>query len=191
MKKRAACTLVAMAISATLSAATPGAAWATETVAPPSPPKESYSLLVVLSDLAAVGMMASGLGPLQSAGFATYAFAPPVIHLVQGRPGRAAASVGLRLLLPIGGILAGAALETCDPSEEWFCGMSGGALGAAVGMIGASIFDATLLADADDGNTQVPPERGPAPLRVAGVTIDRAGIAPYRNGAGLILGGTF
>jgi hypothetical protein len=192
MKKLGACATLVFAASATLTGAAPRAARATEAVAPPAAEKESYSMHVVVADLASLGMVFSGFPPLQSAAVASYVFASPVIHLVHGHPGRAAGSLGLRLLLPFGAALGGAALENCrDSGDLDFCGLGGALAGGLVGLVAASVIDATLLAGADGGNAQAPPERAPALFKVASVTVDRAGIAPQRNGAGLMLGGTF
>ncbi|MDB4933743.1 MAG: uncharacterized protein JWP87_715 [Labilithrix sp.] len=87
---------------------------------------------------------------------ASYALAPPIVHLAHGRPGIAAASLGLRLGVPVGGAMLGAAVAgDCGGS---FCRLGPAAAGFVVGMVVATTIDAAVFAfeprrDDDDERT--------------------------------------
>jgi hypothetical protein len=80
---------------------------------------------------------------------ALFFFASPIVHALHGNPGRAAASLGLRALLPFAGGLIG--MEASD------CGILGGEckgldVGMVLGFASAVLIDASLLAwQVDDG----------------------------------------
>jgi hypothetical protein len=73
-----------------------------------------------------------------------YFLAPPFIHGAHGRWGMFAASLGLRVGMPIVGGLLGAAAQG-DCSGE-LCIPVGAAIGVAIGALGAVALDASLLA---------------------------------------------
>lgn len=73
-----------------------------------------------------------------------YALAPGAIHLAHGRPGAAAASVGLRVGMPITGGLLGLAVSKGNCHTE-LCGLDGAVLGFALGAVGAIAIDAAAL----------------------------------------------
>jgi len=83
-------------------------------------------------------------------GLAGYAAGAPVMHLVHERPGAAAASLGLRLALPLLGGALGAQSQTCPPpstsgDDYGNCGLGGLVLGLSAGVLAAVIIDATAL----------------------------------------------
>ncbi|HEY3664369.1 MAG TPA: hypothetical protein VGL19_00155 [Polyangiaceae bacterium] len=101
--------------------------------------------------LLAVGSSASSNnGTVGSLGIAGYALGAPVIHLAHSRPGMTAASLGIRLPLPIVGAAIGMGLQDCSSSQasndDWFCGGTGLVAGFFVGMALASALDASLFA---------------------------------------------
>ena len=73
-----------------------------------------------------------------------YFLAPPFIHGAHGRWGMFAASLGLRVVMPVVGGLLGAAVEGGDCGGD-ICVPVGAALGVAVGALGAVALDASLL----------------------------------------------
>lgn len=88
--------------------------------------------------------------PIAGVGIAGYLVSAPVVHVLHRRPGAAMMSGLLRLGLPLGGYMLGAAFgsSSCtgrcggsflSPAEVW------GAIGAAVGVITAPIIDAAVL----------------------------------------------
>jgi hypothetical protein len=138
----------------------------------PLPPAEegtaSYRHLTLGLDVATVGLFALGVkqedGGLIELSLATYVLGAPIVHLAKGRSGRALASVGMRLALPIvGGFLGQALRTTCVSSDPYYdeCdeeGPSGeAAIGALVGIATAMIVDSAYLAGGD------PPTPKPQP----------------------------
>ena len=115
---------------------------------------ESYSGDIVLADVAALGMVAgaSALPVLGAAAVASYLFTPAVIHLLHDNPGRAAGSLGLRLLLPVGGAFLGATLENCRGQGESLCGVMGLMVGGLTGIVAAAVIDAAALAGDRSGS---------------------------------------
>lgn len=72
-----------------------------------------------------------------------YLFGSPVLHAVRGHSGKAWASFGLRLGMPLAGYAAGAFPE-CHSGD--FCKVGYGAVGGAIGIAGAMVIDAAWLA---------------------------------------------
>ena len=111
---------------------------------------------VVLSTGIALGSSSSD-GGMDAArafligGLGIFALGAPVVNLANGEPWRAAGSLGLRAGLPTVGFFVGlASAPSCPVTHDSFgpClkGLDSAAIGALVGMIGASIADASLLA---------------------------------------------
>lgn len=98
-----------------------------------------------------------------------FALGAPVVHVVNGEPGRAAGSLGLRVGLPAVGFMIGlAAAPSCSSSTGEYGPclkvLDTAAAGAGLGMLAASMLDAWLLA-----HTSAPDRVAPraAMLRVA------------------------
>lgn len=72
-----------------------------------------------------------------------YFLAPPIIHGAHGRWAMFAASLGLRVVMPVVGGLLGAAAEGDCGGD--LCIPVGAAIGVAVGVLGAIALDASLL----------------------------------------------
>lgn len=89
-----------------------------------------------------------------------YFLGPPLVHVAHGRPGIAAASLGLRAGLPLGGVVLGAAAQGDCRGD--FCAFGGALIGAALGVLAAITLDAAALSyekvhdeeDEDDASTQ-------------------------------------
>ncbi len=120
-------------------------------------------------------------------GLGTYLLGAPIIHVAHGRPGRAVGSVAMRIGLPFLGAMVGAALEpkhNCRPGVDSFeCGDDEGpsgevVLGLLLGVVGASLIDATVMADGDAPAAK--PQRTLAPTARAS-----------QHGIALGLSGTF
>lgn len=110
-----------------------------------------YGWQTLIADAATVTLVPAVASQLDKDGGAialgmvsSYLLASPIIHLAHGRPGIAAASLGLRTGMPMTGALLGAALSgDCRGS---FCGLEGAAIGFVLGVLGASALDAAVLA---------------------------------------------
>jgi hypothetical protein len=77
-------------------------------------------------------------------GLLGYELAPGIIHFAHRNPGRAFASFGIRLGMPLVGVFLGAAAASgCD---GFLCETSGAGSGLLLGMAGAMAIDAALLA---------------------------------------------
>jgi hypothetical protein len=73
-----------------------------------------------------------------------YEFAPGIVHFAHRNPGRAFASFGLRLGMPLAGAFLGASMASgCDRN---LCEASGAALGILLGIGGAIAIDAAVFA---------------------------------------------
>ncbi len=129
-------------------------------------PGARYGLEILLADGVALGMAGMsikveqpGLGIL---GLSTYLMAPPIVHFIHGRPGRAAASFGLRLGAPAVGMMTGIALGCavgwCSSRGDfgWVGAFIGGAVGVTSGAIAAMVIDAVVLAREPDVKVRVP-----------------------------------
>jgi len=82
--------------------------------------------------------------PLLWIGGGGYLLGAPVVHLAHGNPGRAAASLGLRVALPIAFFGVGTVIEDCHGQD--FCGLGSMVIGVPLGMATAIALDAALLA---------------------------------------------
>jgi hypothetical protein len=73
-----------------------------------------------------------------------YLLGAPIVHLAHGNPGRAAASLGLRVGLPLAFFGTGLIIEDCPKGD--FCGLASFVIGVPLGMAAAIALDASLLA---------------------------------------------
>ncbi|MBK8997605.1 MAG: hypothetical protein IPM35_17895 [Myxococcales bacterium] len=141
---------------------TPPPAWpAPDAIDEPELERRGYGEQTLLVDgLSLVVIVASG-GSLAAVGGLGYLLGPPIVHAAHGHAGKPFASLGLRVGMPIGGAVIGCAAEG-DSSGDFGC-LAGAASGFALGIVGAIILDATVIARED-----VPRERPPtqAKLRV-------------------------
>lgn len=100
----------------------------------------SLGLILLASDESSGGALAAvgGLG---------YLLGPPFVHAAHGHAGKTFASFGLRVALPLAGGFVGCAAEG-DSSGEYGC-LGGAAVGLGLGIIGAIILDAAVIANED------------------------------------------
>lgn len=114
-----------------------------------------------------VALAANGHGgdsdSLAKLGIGTYLLGAPLIHVSKGRPGRALGSLAMRVGLPFVGALIGSALEPTYKCYDEYddCGPDGVSgevvLGAVLGVVGASLIDATVLAKGDAPKAKAQP----------------------------------
>jgi hypothetical protein len=106
-----------------------------------------YTLMtdgIALASAIAGGLTEPGGEPLFWVAGGGYLFGAPIVHLVHGNPGRAAASLGLRVGLPIAFVGVGLAVEDCEGRD--FCGFASVLIGLPLGMATAIALDAAVLA---------------------------------------------
>lgn len=131
------------------------------------------NLLVDVAALAvAIVSVNADASALASVGI--YLLGGPIVHCAHGQRGRGFGSLGLRFAMPIVGLLGCGVFADGDDSA---CSLEGIILGGAVGMLGAIIIDAAVLAHED-----VPNEVSAAP---------RVSIAIDQRSAGLVASGNF
>jgi hypothetical protein len=113
-----------------------------------------YGAPIVLTDIAALGALAGGTA-LADRGFeagwglvvlgtSAYLLGGPIVHLTERGVGPGLASLGLRAGAALAGSLTGAIVggaigsrKTCGTGET--CGLSGAAVGFAVGLLGGGV----------------------------------------------------
>ena len=115
----------------------------------------ALSFLTLGSALASDGDSDAGRTGIDSfvvVGVGMYALGGPIVHAAHQNWGAAAASLGLRVGLPLAGILIGSGVDGCGAkSDADVCGAVGPALGALLGIGAAIAIDAAAL-----GYEQVP-----------------------------------
>ena len=126
-----------------------------------------YRGQVLAADAAAVGLVLLGFAngatngrssnttSLLELGAATFLLGAPMVHLLHDRGTRSAASIGLRVALPLlGGFLSSQLKSSCNYQYDSYCDTSGDdskiVLGVALGVIAASVLDAVFLANGDE-----------------------------------------
>jgi len=154
--------LVLFALDLTTRAARAGEP-AQEPLAPGSSASDStgveakvwYGAPIVITDLAALGALVGGTvladrgsdagWGLMVLGTGAYLLGGPIVHVTQRGAGRGFASLGLRAGAAVGGALTGALIggaigskEKCGGNDN--CGLSGFALGGAVGLFGGGLI---------------------------------------------------
>jgi hypothetical protein len=124
-----------------------------------------YGWQTLLADGTSASVVAAGGAGNSTAvvlaGAASYVLAAPIVHGAHGKGWQAVLSLGLRVGLPVAGFQIGAASASC-PNGEFFCGLEEGAIGGLVGVLGASVIDAALLAYEEVPVTVPPPARAAA-----------------------------
>ncbi len=158
---------------------------AAETVAAaPSRPAQWYDWQILAADGAAVGVAALGgaaqtpvRGIVEGTAFFGYLGDGAVIHSLHGQAGKGAASIILRLVLPVAGLVigfaAGSAVANAHDNEV---GAAYGEIGFLIGMGAASVTDIVALSW---GRGPSGAEReGPAGSKRPSGDGDRAGRTP-------------
>jgi hypothetical protein len=112
-----------------------------------------YGWQIILTDAAVTGLYALAIRTDDGAPAAIaslgYLMGAPLVHAAHGQGGRGGASLVLRIAIPLTGILSGIAIGkwTDQPSSnDEIAPLVDGILGGLVGMVTASIIDATVLA---------------------------------------------
>ena len=127
---------------------------------PPAPPETRtvdvrYGWQTLAFDGAALAMglvetTSSSLHFLGPVAVATYVAGGPGVHLHHGHIDRAAGSLGLRVGMPVVGAFIGIGIADAnrrdDAIEAAVSAMAAGAIGMTVGIVGASLLDAFVLA---------------------------------------------
>jgi hypothetical protein len=164
----------------------------------PGAERKWYGGQTLLADVLSIGTFIAGIEgrsqPLAYVGAGAYLTAPAVIHGVHYHGGRAALSVLMRVGFPLVGGLVGFESADCHKSkyedgEDAFCGFVPAMVGAGLGLVAASIVDASTAWD-------ILPPAQPAPppttsSRHSPITFTTAGLVPTSNGPRLVLGGQF
>jgi hypothetical protein len=192
MVKTVCATLVAALL---LSTAVAHADDAVPPVAVPTP-ANGYRGQVIAADALAYGQIVTSMiteGPngadtvlsdiARTGGIGTFLLGAPIVHVAHGNYGRAGASLGIRVLLPLVGASVGASLATCKP-DDWFCGINEATTGMFVGALAASVVDVAFMS----GATNEPTTERPRPA--TGLTLAPQVVATP-NLAMLGLGGRF
>jgi hypothetical protein len=155
--------LVSLAVSATAAAEPPGLTPPTvePTVEQGAP---SYRAQLIASDVVTtallLGAAASTNGdgppnqPMFALGLVGYGLGAPIIHLAHHHPGRALASLGLRLAAPLVTAGIGSQLRTCFVTPSYDCDVqsaadSHAAIGLLLGAAGAMVIDTAWLGAAE------------------------------------------
>lgn len=107
---------------------------------------------VTAASLAAVSLVREDATALRWSAAALYSFGGPTVHLARGRGWNALTSLALRGGLPAVGLVTGGLLGSLGGGSAFdtlatanvFAGIA-----ALVGVVGASVLDATVLASAD------------------------------------------
>jgi hypothetical protein len=133
----------------------------------PPAPGTGYRLQVIAADALSVGAVLAGFAidnyahtprvpqVLAAAGLGGYALGGPIIHMQHRQSYRGAISLALRVGLPIVGAAVGAWSATCTPGE-WFCGVSEGVAGFAIGAGAAMVIDSAFIVPSSDSATPEP-----------------------------------
>lgn len=147
-----------------------------------------YGWQTLASDGITIGLLLTAAGSDGEAGglatlsLATYLLAPPIIHASHDRVGVSFASLGVRVGLPLGGMMVGAASADCGgEDDEMFCGLSEAAIGFTLSALSAMVIDGAFLA------WEPPPERQRDAARIS---ISPA-VKPVRGGASAGVLGVF
>lgn len=180
------------AFTSTVLASTSAAARADETPPPAQTRTETYRGSIAIADATAMGVAIGGIAGRYDGvwllGLSSYIVAAPLIHGSNENPRGALASLGLRVALPVAGLIAGYQIGTdrCK-SEPLGCEAVYFFLGGVAGAVSASIIDIAFLAE-----TEIEVEKhDPWALHAGSINANPI-VAPTRH-AGLTLGlhGTF
>jgi hypothetical protein len=124
-----------------------------------SEPQLGYGVYLLIPDLGSLGVMGTGAaftdhaGKFVVAGLVTYTVGGPIVHVAHRQYGRAAASLAVRVGMPLVGLLVGDGIQQLTsggdphpweefdgPPSPWW------ALGLVGGFVGASLVDAQVIA---------------------------------------------
>ncbi|HEY5926891.1 MAG TPA: hypothetical protein VIV11_34630 [Kofleriaceae bacterium] len=126
---------------------------------PDQPVVASYRGATLAADGVAVGLVAVGIATetniLVLLGVSTYLVVPPLKHVTNERNARAAASVAMRVGLPLLGVLIGDSLpRDCGPTGDCAGPPLAIYLGLGAGVVAAAALDGIFLAKGDSPPSQ-------------------------------------
>jgi hypothetical protein len=170
-------------------------------IAAPTPPqvKTWYGGKILAADAAVVGTLILAVGtnsaPIAALGGVSYLVTPAVIHGVHGRGGLSALSVVLRIALPLTGMVIGGSMTNCHAStggedDDAFCGFGEAIVGGVLGVIAASVVDASLAWEVALNTPSVVQPR-PRTTAQPRISLTSPSVVPMANGASIIMGGRF
>lgn len=108
-------------------------------------PRRWYGWQIIIADVTSSVVLVTLVHKAEGYTLLPYLVLAPSVHVANGNPVTALASVGLRVGMPIVGLLIGAAFAGgCNGSSEE-C-LVGPAYGMLIGMVGAMVVDASVLA---------------------------------------------
>jgi hypothetical protein len=157
---------------------------------PPATTHVWYGWQTLLVDAASFSLMAAGAGndnsPLLYAGVGGYALGGPAVHIANGESGRAALSLGVRIVLPAIGAAIGYASYRQPSKPDWFDFGPGfdAAIFGVVGGLAACVIDAAAIA-----HHRVAADPPPPPQ--SGVSVTPSVAVEPHGGARAGLVGTF
>jgi hypothetical protein len=114
------------------------------------PTSTSYGGQIVVADMA--GLLGAYLVGQQKNDWhfwvVPYPLASPLVHTLHGNPGSAALSLLLHVGAPLAGAFLGAELGkgSCSGDSEDVCGIGETLVGIGIGLVSATVIDATVLA---------------------------------------------
>ena len=133
---------------------------------------EWYGYQTLISDAATVAVtyaLAKSITrttvPSIAVGATGYVVAPVTIHLVHGEPVRALASGGLRVGAPLVGGIVGGLITSKESDHGLLSGLVGVWIGAAIGLVSASVIDAAAIAY--ETKEDAPPPATAQPLEIS------------------------
>jgi hypothetical protein len=128
---------------------------------PPQAPEEpvlveSYRATTLVMDGVAVVLVAAGEDS-SLIGIPLYVLGPPIVHMTKGRPGRAVASLAMRVGLPLLGVVIGDSIpQDCGPTGDCMTAPSMNVvIGLGTGIVAASALDAIFLARGDEPSAKL------------------------------------
>jgi hypothetical protein len=157
---------------------------ATTTKVQHEPEQSWYGGQTLATDGAAFALALAGGATMQAPGvstalamasLATYVLGGPIVHGTHGRGGAAVGDLVMRLAVPITGALLGAAIgsavapasaSTCEDDGPCGGGLGGAVLGLGIGIVTASIVDATVLAYEPTAPRHSQPDQDASGIRV-------------------------
>jgi hypothetical protein len=127
----------------------PPAPYGMPPLAEPAPTVTTYGFQIVAADVLALALGAAADSHWNSPNLllGAWLLASPTVHVVHGDYGAAVASLGLHIGLPLLGFALGYETAGCGSNNDAFlCGAGQGLAGMGIGMVVATVIDATQLA---------------------------------------------
>jgi hypothetical protein len=129
--------------------------------------------------------------PLAIVGLGSYAITSPVIHGFHHRPVQVVGSILLRMGLSLAGYAIASGGASCSGEDSGFCGFAHGLVGMGIGMVVATVVDASIAWDSPIVVRRASPPTNAGKRSPSLVNLSAVGVVPTSNGASLMLGGQF